>query len=219
MDHKGCMTQHKEVVMLTLFHAPQSRSSRIVTLIHEMGIADFITIQAVDIVRQDGTGHRDPDNPHPEGKAPALMDDGVLMTETAAIMVYLTDMFPAAGLGPQPDDPTRGAYLMWLSWYGSMMEPALICQAAGLDHPYLAATFRSPAEVTARLHNALAKGPWLLGDTYSAADILVHSPYAWFSDAMPDDPLIRDWVARCQARPALLRTRADDAARQAALAA
>jgi glutathione S-transferase len=205
--------------MLTLFHAPNSRSSRIVTLIHEMGIADFITIQPVDILRHDGTGRRDPANPHPEGKAPALMDDGRLMTETAAIMLYLTDMFPTAGLGPGPDDPMRGAYLMWLSWYGSMMEPALICQAAGLHHPYLTATFRSPAEVTARLQNALAKGPWLLGDTYSAADILVHSPYAWFTEATPDDPLIRDWVARCQARPALAQTRALDAAFQAALAA
>ncbi len=205
--------------MLTLFHAPNSRSSRIVTLVNEMNIADFITIQPVDIVRQDGSGRRDPDNPHPEGKAPALVDDDVLMTETAAIMVYLTDMFPAAGLGPQPGDATRGAYLAWLSWYGSMMEPALICHAASLDHPYLKATFRGVDEVTARLHAALAKGPWLLGDTYSAADILVHSPYAWFTDAMPDDPLIRDWVARCQARPAVLQTRASDAALQVALAA
>jgi glutathione S-transferase len=197
--------------MMILFHAPQSRSSRIVTLINEMGIADFVRVQQIDIARFDGTGHRDPDNPHPEGKAPALIHDGVLMTETAAIMLYLTDMFPAAGLGPQPGDATRGAYLMWLSWYGSMMEPALVCQAAGMDHPYLHATFRGANDVTARLHAALAKGPWLLGDTYSAADILVHSPYAWFRDATPDDPLIRDWVARCQARPALAKTRAMDA--------
>lgn len=203
--------------MLTLFHAPQSRSSRIVSLIHEMGIADFITIQNVEIARHDGTGRRDPDNPHPEGKAPALLDDGMMMTETAAIMVYLTDMFPAAGLGPQPGDPARGPYLMWLSWYGSMMEPALICQAAGLEHPYLTATFRSHAEVTARLHDALKMGPWLLGDTFSAADILVHSPYAWFADATPADPLIRDWVTRCQARPASRRTVADDARFQAAV--
>ncbi len=205
--------------MLTLFHAPQSRSSRIVTLIHEMGIADFIAITPVDIARHDGTGRRDPTNPHPEGKAPVLMDDDMMITETAAIMVYLTDIFPAAGLGPQPGDATRGAYLMWLSWYGSMMEPALVCQAAGLDHPYLTATFRSHTEVTTRLQNALSKGPWLLGDTFSATDILVHSPYAWFKDAMPDDPLIRDWVARCQARPAQAQTQADDIRFQAALAA
>ena len=170
-------------------------------------------------MRFDGTGARDPGNPHPEGKAPALMDAGALITDTAAIMLYLTDMFPAAGLGPQPGDATRGAYLAWLSWYNSMMEPALVCQAAGLDHPYLTATFRGPEQVTARLHAALAKGPWLLGDAFSAADILVHSPYAWFTEALPDDPLIRDWVARCQARPAMAQTRASDAALQAALAA
>jgi glutathione S-transferase len=184
-----------------------------------MGIADFITIQPVDIVRHDGSGRRDPANPHPEGKSPALLHDGVLITETAAIMLYLTDMFPSAGLGPQPGDPARGTYLMWLSWYGNMMEPALICEAAGVDHPYFAATFRGVAEVTARLQAALARGPWLLGQTFSAADILVHSPYAWFTEATPDDPAIRDWVARCRARPALAIAQAEDAAFQAALAA
>jgi glutathione S-transferase len=63
-----------------------------------------------------------------------------------------------------------------------------------------------------RLHAALEKGPWLLGDTYSAADLLVHSPYAWFAEMLPDDPLIKDWVARCMDRPANLRTKALDAA-------
>lgn len=99
------------------------------------------------------------------------------------------------------------------------MEPVLIFEAASLSHPYLTATFRGHAEIAARLRAALEKGPWLLGDSFSAADLLVHSPYAWFQDATPDDPLIRDWVARCQARPAVARTRASDAALMASHAA
>jgi glutathione S-transferase len=55
-----------------------------------------------------------------------------------------------------------------------------------------------------------------MGDQFTAADILVHSPYAFFKDATPDDPLIRDWVARCMARPARLRVVAADAERMAA---
>jgi glutathione S-transferase len=202
--------------MLTLFHAPYSRSSRILSLIHEMGIQDWVKIVPVNIKRQDGTGAIDPANPHPEGKSPCLvLEDGTVMTETGAIMLYLTGMFPGAGLGPQVGDASYGPYLTWLSWYNSMMEPALLCDAAGLSHPWLDATFRGPDAVAARIKAALEKGPWLLGAQFSAADILVHSPYFWYKEAMPDDPLIRDWVARCQARPAKIAAQQADTAMMA----
>jgi glutathione S-transferase len=198
--------------MLTLFHAPLSRSSRVVTLIDEMGIADWVTIREVTIPRADGSGARDPSNPHPEGKAPALLHDGTLITETAAVMLTLTSLFPDAGLAPRADDPAHGAYLTWLFWYGNVMEPVLIMDAANVSHPWLHAAMRGVPEVTARLSAALADKPWLLGERFSAADLLIHSPYAWFGDATPDDPRIRDWVARCMARPAAARTRARDEA-------
>lgn len=202
--------------MLTLFHAPESRSTRILTLIDEMGISDWVTLHPVDIRRQDGSGGRDPANPHPEGKVPALDHDGTLVTETGAIMLLLTDMFPAAGLGPAADDPKRGAYLTWLFWYGSVMEPVMIQHAAGLSHPWLTATYRGMAEMEARISAALAKGPWLLGDSFSAADILIQSPYHWFADMIPDDPAIRDWLARGKARASYTRVRQQDAVRRAA---
>lgn len=205
--------------MLTLHHAPNSRSSAVVALIDEMGIADQVQIVPTDIVRFDGSGRRDPGNPHPEGKVPALVHDGTLVTERAAVFLYLTALFPDSGMAPKPGTAKRGEYLSWLFWYGNVLEPVLIHQAAGLSHPFLTATFRGPAEATARLRAALEKGPWLLGEDYSAADLLVHSPYAWFRDATPDDPLIRDWVQRCMDRPARARTLARDADWMAALAA
>ena len=202
--------------MLTLYHAPQSRSSRIITLIDEMGIGDEITVTNVQIPRLDGSGRTDPANPHPEGKVPLLVHDGVQIRESGAIILYLTDLFPENGLGRSVGDPQRGDYVSWLVWYGSVMEPVLVCDAAGLSHPYLTTTFRGVPEVAARLSNALERQPWLLGDSYSAADLLVHSPYAWFKDATPDVPQIRDWVARCQARPAVARTIASDTQAMAA---
>ena len=205
--------------MLTLFHAPYSRSSGVVALIDEMNIADRVRVQTTDIRRQDGTGAADPANPHPEHKTPALLHDGTLVTERSAVMLYLTELFPDSGIAPKAGDPKRGAFLSWMVWYGSVMEPVLILEAAGISHPYLTAGLRGHAEVAARLHNALAQGPWLLGSQFSAADLLCHSPYAWFKDATPDDPLIRDWVARCQSRPSIARTKAADALRMASLQA
>lgn len=192
--------------MLTLYYAPNSRASAIRTLIDEMGIADWITLHEVTIARQDGSGMRDPANPHPEGKVPALVHDDVVITERGAIILHLTSLFPAAGMAPLVGTPEWGAFATWMAWYQGVMEPVLILAFTQSTHPSLVATFRGQAEVTARLRSALEKGPWLLGDSYSAADLLVHSPYAWFKDATPDDPLIRDWVARCMARPACLRT-------------
>lgn len=202
--------------MLTLFHAPNSRSSRIVTLIDEMGIADQITLWTVNITRMDGSGAIDPANPHPDGKAPTLLHNGTLITESGAIMLYLAGLFPDSGLAPRMGEADFGAYLTWMFWYGSVMEPVLIHNYAGLSHPALERTYRGVHELNARLRNALERGPWLLGDQFSAADLLVHSPYPWFKDATPVDPLIRDWVARCVARPASARTLAADAAHMAA---
>jgi len=64
----------------------------------------------------------------------------------------------------------------------------------------------------ARLTEALEKGPYLLGEHYTAADLLCSSPFQWFSDLLPDNPRIRDWVARCMDRPAVAAMKARDAA-------
>lgn len=202
--------------MLTLFHSPQSRSSAIMVLIEEMGIADRIEARQVSIPRIDGTGHRDPANPHPEGKVPALVHDDQLITERGAIILHLTTLFPDTGLSPRIGTPEWGKFVSWLTWYQGVLEPVVIFEAAGLSHPWLEGTFRDHKAAAARIRAALERGPWLLGDEYSAADLLIHGPYAFFPDATPDDPLIRDWVARCKARPARQRVIADDLGRMAA---
>jgi glutathione S-transferase len=200
--------------MLTIYHAPESRSSAIMTLIEEMGIADKITMQLVDIPRMDGTGRTDPANPHPEGKAPCLVHDGHVITERGAIMLYLTTLFPETGLAPAVGSPEWGSYITWLSWYQGVFEPVLVLEAAEVTHPFIPKTFRSHVEAAARIHAALEQGPYLLGDSFTAADLLIHSPYAWFKDSAPNDPLIKDWLARCMARPARLHVLASDAAQR-----
>lgn len=197
--------------MLTLIHAPNSRSTRILHLIHEMGIEDRIEIKPVGIIYRDGSGAPDPQNPHPEGKAPALIHDGTVITESGAIMLYLTALFPESGLAPKPGTPERGAYLTWLFWYQGVMEPVMWFSGMGIEHPGLHRNFRGIAEVQSRIRKALSRGPWLCGETYTAADLICGSAFTFFPQFVPDEPAFRDWVARCAARPALARAKAEDA--------
>ena len=89
-------------------------------------------------------------------------------------------------------------------------------QRLRISHPWLTKTYRGMPEIVTRLHTALSKGPWLLGEQFTAADILIQSPFQWFKDATPDDPLIRDWLARGAARPALRRVMQAETQRRAA---
>jgi len=198
--------------MLTFYHSPLTRSTRILALLREMDLLDRVEIREVTIPRVDGTGQRDPANPHPEGKVPLLMDGETMVRETTAIALHLTDLFPEAGLGAAVGTPERGTYLSWLAWYGAVMEPALILHHAGAEHPWMTAAIRGVPEVEARLSDCLADGrPWLLGARFSAADLIVHSPYAFFPDSAPADPKVRNWIDRCRSRPAMLWANERDA--------
>jgi glutathione S-transferase len=118
--------------------------------------------------------------------------------ESAAIIQYLADRFPAAGLSVPPDHPQRGAYLSWFAWYAGVLEPLITLEFAGLQHPALVRTFRTKVEAEARLHSALQSHNFLFGDRFTAADLLLHSAYAW--KGKPGDPVIDAWVDRCMAR-------------------
>lgn len=198
--------------MLRLYHAPRSRSSRILWLLEEVG-ADC-EIVYTNISRMDGSGDEDESNPHPDKKVPALVHDETLITESSAIVLYLTDLYPQAGVGPSPGDPKRGEYLTWLFYYSGVIEPVVTFESAGLgDHPSLVRTFRGKSEMERRLLDALKHGPYLLGEKFSGADILVASLGAWARPMLPTGKLVDDYLARCNSRPALKASFAKDAPR------
>lgn len=194
--------------MLTLYHAPMSRSTTVAQLIEEMGIGDKVEMVEVQIPRQDGSGGRDPRNPHPEGKVPYLVDGDDLVRERGAIILYLTDRFPESGLGRPVGDPQRGRYLSWLSWYQGVFEPVAILGWAQVDHPAIQASLRDYDTAIQRLDEVLRRQPYLLGDAFSAADLLCSSPFAWFGDQLPATEAIKAWVARCQDREAVRKLQA-----------
>ena len=186
--------------MLTFYHAPNSRSTSVLQLLHELGVADQVETRIVTIPRQDGSGGRAPQHPHPAGKVPYLTDGTDHVRERAAIVLYLTDRFAQAGLGRAVGDPQRGQYLSWLFWYQGVFEPVTILSWTGLSHPAIHASLRDYETAIQRLDEVLSRQPYLLGDAFSAADLLCAGPFAWFGDKMPATPAIRDWVARCQDR-------------------
>ncbi|HJV43671.1 glutathione S-transferase [Caulobacter sp.] len=192
--------------MLTLFHAPRSRSTRFLWLLEELGAP--YEVRKVDIYRSvSDTGARDPANPHPHGQVPALLDDGVLITESAAIALYLTDKFPAAGLGPVIGDPKRGPYLSWLAYYAGVLEPCVTNLWKQRQDEQDKTQYQAMDE---RLRTTLEASPWLLGETFSAADILFVSLLQFARQMLPPHAVYDEWLARANARPALARALAKD---------
>lgn len=199
--------------MLTLYHAPRSRSTRIVRLIDELGIWNEVDIRTVIVPRNDGSGGRDPRNPHPEGKVPYLVHDGVGIWESNAIILYLTDMFPGAGMGPRSRRPAARA----------LPELAgVVRQRAGTGHDLrlrraVASDPRRNVPGHARSHGAPCRGagggPFLMGETFTAADLLVVSAFTWAPDTAPDNAVIRAWIDRCEARPSARKASEFDEAR------
>ena len=196
--------------MIRLYHAPRSRSFRALWLLEEIG-ASF-ELEIVNIRRGDGSGARDPSNPHPHGKVPALQHNSTLIFETTAITLYLTDMFPQSGLGPELGDADRGTYLSWLAYYSGVFEPALTAKFLKIDHIYGTFGWAPFDEVLELLNKTLAAKPYLLGEKFSAVDIIFGGsmPMLMLRGIVPETDTLKAYAARVTSRPSFLRAQARD---------
>jgi len=196
--------------MITLYHRPKTRSSRFLFLLEEL--AAPYQVQIVGGRNRDGSGDKDPHNPHPHGKVPAISDDGVVVFESAAIALYLTDRFPQNHLGAQIGDPQRGPYLSWLAYYAGVFEPSVMSKFMKTDVPRVTAGWVVLDEVMPEILARLARAPYLLGENFTAVDVLFGTSFALFlsSDIMPRSPLLSAYVQRIVSRPAFARGMARD---------
>jgi glutathione S-transferase len=199
--------------MITLYHAPKSRSARMLWLLEEIGAP--YEVKLVEIRRRDGTTPAP--NPEyrkiqPHGKVPAIVHEGVPIFESAAICLYLGDAFPATRLAPPIGDRRRGPYATWLAYYAGVMEPAFVGKALGFTTTNSTTGWASTDDVLAHFTATLERGPFLLGDLFSTADVLYASTFALFkgSPLVPQHDAIDAYVARCTARPAFTRGAARD---------
>ena len=196
---------------VTLFHAPNSRSSGVLTLLEELG-ADF-DLQVVNIKASEQLA------PaylaiNPMGKVPAVKHGDALITEQVAIFLYLADLYPEAGLAPAISDPLRGPYLRWMVFYGSCFEPALIDRALKREQAPRGMSPYGDYDTTLKtLTDQLASGPWLLGNRFTAADVLWGTALTWTTGfkLVPALPVIQSYIDRWNARPSVARVKARDA--------
>jgi glutathione S-transferase len=197
--------------LITLFHRPKTRSSRFIFLLEELEAP--YEIKHVTTRTRDG-GAVDPANPHPHGKVPTISDDGVIVFESPAIALYLTDKFPKNHLGPLVGESGRGAYLSWLCYYGSVLEPAFMSKFMNTEVPRGTAGWVPVEEALAAITKQLTRGPYFLGEQFSAADVLYGTTFAMFAQSpmLPKSPVIDDYVKRIVARPAFARAQARDSA-------
>ncbi len=200
--------------MITLYHSPKTRASRFLWLLEEIG--EPYEVKRAAMRSREGV---DPAEAaayrliHPHGKVPAITDDGVPIFESAAIALYLGDAFPRAGLAPPIGDKKRGPYVTWLAYYAGVMEPAFVGKALGFTTTNGTTGWASTDDVLAYVIDTLKRGPYLLGDRFSTADVLFGSTFALFkgSPLLPKNESIDAYVASLVERPAYKRGAAKDA--------
>jgi glutathione S-transferase len=197
--------------MITLYHAPRSRSSSILWLLEEIGVPYKIAL--TPIVYGDGRGTPAPESyraVHPHKKVPAIGDDGKVVCESSAIALYLADKFSFGKLAPTLDDPRRADYLTWIVYYSATMGPAVAARFRSWDSEGPTG-FGTVEDMEAFLCKTLTAHPYIVGDQFTAADVLIGGAVRFFKGSfLSNNPCYDAYVARLDARPAFIRAQAKD---------
>ena len=196
---------------LTLYHASPSRWSIVRWMLEETGEPydlHLLKLAEGEQMKPDYLAV------NPMGKVPALRHGDAVITEAAAICTYLADEFPHAHLNVPIGDPRRGVYLKWLFFGPACIEPAITDRAfPRVEQPRRSTLgygdFDTVMDVVAK---GLAKGPYLMGEQFTAADVVIGSTLRWgmMFNLLPKRPEFVDYVQRLEKRPALQRATALD---------
>jgi glutathione S-transferase len=196
---------------LTLYHAAPSRSSIALWMLEEVGEPFDIHLLSF---KKGETRAPDYLEVNPMGKVPALKHGDVVVTEAAAICTYLADAFPQARLNVPVGDPRRGPYLKWLFFGPTCVEAAIMDRSfprAG-EPPRQALGYGDHESVMNVLSEAVRKGPYLLGEQFTAADVVIGSGLRWgmMFKGIPERPEFVAYAGRLAERPAAKRATAKD---------
>jgi len=196
---------------LTFYTNPMSRGRIVRWMLEEVG-EPYETV-----VLDYGTTMKDADYLaiNPMGKVPAIRHGDTVVTEAAAICAYLADAFPDKGLAPPPGHRKRGPYYRWLFFAAGPVEAAVTGKALGLLAPAdkkMMAGYGSFEETIDALERAIAPGPYLCGEQFTAADLYVGAQIGWgmMFGSIDKRPAFEAYAGRLQARRAAVRAREID---------
>lgn len=196
---------------VTLYHHPFSRAANVVWMLEEVGLEEGSGYQLAFVDLKRGDQREVPyRSVNPMGKVPALVDGEALVTETAAIGLYLADRYSAGGLAPALDDPSRGAYLRWILFGPSVVEPAAATRAAGWDVNPASVGWGTWESMLASTREAIGAGPWVLGERFTMADVCLGATLRSLTrfEMLPLEPLFLDYIERLSVRPAAMKAAA-----------
>jgi glutathione S-transferase len=194
---------------IVFYHWPMSRGRMVHWMLEEVGAP-----YRVELVNMEKGEQKKPAflAVNPMGKLPAIVHKGTVVTETAAIIAYLADEFPAAGLAPRIGDPKRGAYLRWMFYGAGVVDAALVDRMLERAAPERtgALGYGRLEHVVETLEKALTPGPFLLGDHFTAADLYLGGQLGFgiHMKALEPRPAFLGYLGRVTARPAYERTNA-----------
>lgn len=199
---------------IALYHHPFTRASTVVWMLEEVGIA--YELRWVDAM---AGAQKSPEmlKLNPMGKLPVLVDGEAVVTESAAVALYLGDRYAAGRLAPALDDPARGLYLRSAFFSPSVVEPAAAARASGGNFNAGAVGWGTYETMLDATETLIGAGPWLLGERFTMADTILGGTLRFlltFGMVEPR-PAFKSYVERLDARPAYQRA----AARNAAVAA
>jgi glutathione S-transferase len=191
---------------IVFYYNPMSRARIVHWMLEEVGAP-----YRMELVSFEKGEHKKPGflAVNPMGKLPAIVHRNTVVTESAAICAYLADAFPAARLAPKNEDPARGTYFRWLFFGAGCVEAATIDRMLGRPQPERTAAlgYGTYNDTLNALEKALAPGPYILGDQFSAADVYVGSQigFGLMTKSLEPRPVFQEYVARLSERPAYKR--------------
>ena len=187
---------------MKIYWAPQTRSTRALWMLEEIGIdyeKELIDIRSPD--RKDPAEFR---AASPMGKVPAIVDGEVAMSESAAICLYVADRYSPGVLAPTIDDPRRGKFLYWLMYTPAVVEPCMSEKFSQAESNRFRSGWGDFDLMIDTWDSALEGREWILGDQFTAADIMLGSSAVFLRmfDMLPDTRNIGAYAERALARPA-----------------
>ncbi len=191
---------------ITLYHHPWSRAANVVWMLEEVGVP--YDLEFVDTLKG---AQKDPAflAKNPMGKLPTLVDGDTVITESAAIALWLADRYSLGDLAPNLDDPARATYYRWILYGPSVIEPGCYAHSASWPSKPSAAGWGTYEAMLDTVEFAIGGGPWLLGERFTMADVCFGGTVIFMTSfgMMEKRPVIMAYVERLKGRVA--RTRSD----------